>query len=185
MSSGEASITRTQPLGLVSTTTIETDALSGIENLTGNSGSDRLIGDGLANKLDGGAGDDGLAGLGGADRIFGGDGIDTADYSGSDAGVTVELSTGTATGGHATGDTLSSVENVADRLMTIGCPGHRVQMYWSVQMAVTRLKAKPAQMFLMEARALTSRTIATKAPWISISPRAQQGALRRVTCSYR
>ena len=38
-----------------------------------------------------GSGDDVLAGGQGADGLFGGAGIDTEDYSGSSAGVTVDL----------------------------------------------------------------------------------------------
>ena len=51
----------------------------------------------------------------------GGDGHDTLWYSGSAAGVSVDLSAGTARGGDAEGDTFQNVESVigsahADRL---------------------------------------------------------------------
>ena len=49
---------------------------------------------------------------GGADALDGGTGTDAADYSGSAAGVTVDLATGTGTGGDAEGDTLSGIENL-------------------------------------------------------------------------
>ncbi|MDQ2081674.1 ExeM/NucH family extracellular endonuclease [Xanthobacteraceae bacterium Astr-EGSB] len=52
------------------------DALAGIENLTGGSGDDTLIGDAGANVLVGNAGDDVLMGGGGADRLVGGEGAD-------------------------------------------------------------------------------------------------------------
>ena len=99
------------------------DRLTGIEELRGSSHADRLIGNGRDNNLQGGDGDDTLiSGAGndqlhggaGADRLDGGDGDDDwARYWGSDAGVTVNLATGTGQGGHAEGDTLIRVERVA------------------------------------------------------------------------
>ena len=88
------------------------DTLSGIENVTGSAYNDSLTGDGGANALDGGAGNDTLAGGGGADSLIGGSGTDTSDYSASTSGVTVNLGTGTASGGDAAGDTLSGIESV-------------------------------------------------------------------------
>jgi len=67
---------------------------AGADTLTGNAGNDTLIG---------GAGNDVLAG---------GSGMDTVDYSTSGAGVTVNLSAGTLSGGDAQGDSFSSIENV-------------------------------------------------------------------------
>ena len=54
-----------------------------------------LSGDGVVNTLAGGDGDDQLQGAGGADVLDGGAGDDTAVYSGSFAGVNVNLATGT------------------------------------------------------------------------------------------
>ncbi|MFG6487753.1 PA14 domain-containing protein [Roseateles sp. BYS78W] len=88
------------------------DTLDGIENLSGSGGNDVLRGDSGANKLDGGAGNDILEGRGGADVLVGGAGIDTAVYSGSSAGVTIDLAAGTGKGGEAEGDTLTQIENV-------------------------------------------------------------------------
>jgi Ca2+-binding RTX toxin-like protein len=106
------------------------DTLISIENLTGSSLNDTLTGNGLRNRLEGGDGIDRLSGNGdndtligggdadfldggaGADRIVGGTGVDTALYAQSDAGVVVDLTTGTGSGGHAEGDTLASVENL-------------------------------------------------------------------------
>ncbi|MGO4842328.1 calcium-binding protein, partial [Rhizobiaceae sp. 2RAB30] len=87
----------------------------------GSAYADTLRGSVGANRLDGGAGDDRLTGLGGADALVGGAGIDTADYSASALGVTVNLATGVGTGGDAQGDVLSGIENLtgsaqADRL---------------------------------------------------------------------
>jgi Ca2+-binding RTX toxin-like protein len=52
-----------------------------------------------------------IGGLG-ADRLDGGSGIDTVSYAASSAGVTVNLTTGLASGGDAAGDELISIENV-------------------------------------------------------------------------
>ena len=97
------------------------DTLVGIENLTGSGYDDSLTGDSNANTLDGGAGndtldggagDDTLLGGAGADSLDGGAGTDTADYSGSAAAVTVNLTTGSGSGGDAEGDTLVGIENL-------------------------------------------------------------------------
>jgi Ca2+-binding RTX toxin-like protein len=58
------------------------DTLTGIENLTGSSGSDVLTGDAGDNTLIGGAGND---------TLDGGDGIDTASYASATSAVTVSL----------------------------------------------------------------------------------------------
>jgi Ca2+-binding RTX toxin-like protein len=88
------------------------DTLSGIENVIGSAQSDHLYGDGAANTLTGGDGDDTLRGGAGADVLNGGNGSDFANYQGSAAGVIVNLLTNTATGGDATGDTLSNIEHL-------------------------------------------------------------------------
>ena len=79
------------------------EGLAGADTLRGLSGNDTLLG---------GEGDDLLNGGSGADSLDGGDGVDTALYSGSNRGVTVNLSTGTASGGHAQGDSFFSIENI-------------------------------------------------------------------------
>ncbi|MGE3329171.1 MAG: hypothetical protein AB7N61_27560, partial [Acidimicrobiia bacterium] len=73
------------------------------ENLISGSGSDTLTGTSGDNVIEGGAG---------ADLMDGGLGNDTLSYAGSNAGVTVNLATNTASGGHATGDSFSNFENV-------------------------------------------------------------------------
>ena len=97
------------------------DTLTNIENLTGSAHNDTLTGDPNANTLhgndgndtlSGNAGDDTLHGGAGSDALNGGGGRDTADYAGSNAGVTVNLNTGTHSGGHAQGDTLTNIENL-------------------------------------------------------------------------
>jgi Ca2+-binding RTX toxin-like protein len=86
------------------------DVLSGIENVAGGSGGDKLIGDGNANVLNGGDGNDTLSGGWGNDLLVGGDGVDTVVYD-TPYGVLVDLSTG-ATAGAAAGDVLVDIENV-------------------------------------------------------------------------
>jgi Ca2+-binding RTX toxin-like protein len=88
------------------------DTLSGIENLIGSNFDDVLMGDSSANSLTGGAGDDVLEGRGGADALIGGFGSNWASYLSSGSAVTINLSTGTISGGDAAGDTFSNIENV-------------------------------------------------------------------------
>lgn len=97
------------------------DAITSIERIYGSAYSDELTGDEGKNILRGGAGADTLNGGDGndvlqggayADVLNGGDGWDFADYRSSANGVTVNLETNTATGGDATGDTLSSIERI-------------------------------------------------------------------------
>jgi len=88
------------------------DVLTSIENLIGSAFADTLTGDANVNSLNGGDGDDILAGLGDADTIDGGLGSDTSDYSASGAAVMVDLGLGTAAGGDAAGDMLTSIENL-------------------------------------------------------------------------
>ena len=107
------------------------DTATGFENVTGSAYDDELAGNDAANVLKGLAGDDEITGADGADTIEGGagadeldgdDGNDTTDqthraniadvlsYAGSDAAVTVNLATASASGGHATGDTIATFE---------------------------------------------------------------------------
>ncbi len=106
------------------------DVYNGIENLTGSKFNDILHGDANANTLSGadgadalsgaagidtllgGLGDDQLTGGQGADVLNGGDGADTARYDDSTSGVSMDLSTGLASGGTAAGDQFISIENL-------------------------------------------------------------------------
>ena len=54
----------------------QVDTLTAIENVTGGSANDFLIGDDVANRLEGGNGGDNLWGYGGNDTLIGGDGDD-------------------------------------------------------------------------------------------------------------
>ncbi|NJR13562.1 MAG: calcium-binding protein [Phyllobacteriaceae bacterium] len=53
-----------------------------------------------------------LTGTGGADTLAGGDGRDRAVYTASSGGVSIDLGSATASGGHAAGDTLTSIEDI-------------------------------------------------------------------------
>lgn len=97
--------------------------LDGNNTITGGTGTDYLYaGDGNDtvngaagnDTLYGAAGNDTLNGGAGADILYGGDGTDTASYAGSTLGVTVDLGLATAqvSAGDASGDILSSIENV-------------------------------------------------------------------------
>lgn len=91
-----------------------------IEDAIGGSGSDTITGNQLANRLDGGSGNDSIFGGAGNDFLIGGTGgdvlnggadIDTVFYADSTSAVSINLSTGSAAGGYAGGDTLISIEN--------------------------------------------------------------------------
>ena len=74
-----------------------------IENYVAGAGDDVITGNAADNVIEGRAG---------GDAIDGGAGSDTAAYTGSAVAVTVNLLAGTVSGGHAEGDTLTSIENL-------------------------------------------------------------------------
>ena len=80
--------------------------------LGGRGGNDALFGGAGNDILFGGTGNDVLFGGSGADELFGGTGSDTADYSGSTAGITVFTSGRSGRNGDAQGDKLDSIENI-------------------------------------------------------------------------
>ena len=83
------------------------------ESIAGLGGDDTLYGLGGDDILDGNGGNDLLVGGAGGDTLKGGAGMDTISYAGSASGVTINLLSGTATGGDAEGDTLGTmIENV-------------------------------------------------------------------------
>jgi Ca2+-binding RTX toxin-like protein len=93
----------------------DNDTLSGgagDDSLFGGDGADRLTGGEGDDLLEGGAQNDTLSGGAGADTLNGGTGRDTADYRASAAGVDVDLTARTGSGGDASGDTLISIEDV-------------------------------------------------------------------------
>ncbi|SLN46950.1 Bifunctional hemolysin/adenylate cyclase precursor [Roseivivax jejudonensis] len=77
---------------------------AGGDTLDGGTGADSLSGGTGADSLVGGDGDDTLEGGAGADTLNAGAGMDFVSYESSDAGVSVDLGSGTYAGGHATGD---------------------------------------------------------------------------------
>ena len=85
----------------------------GKDSLSGMDGNDMLDGGNGGDTLRGGLGSDVLIGGAGGDAIDGGHGIDTASYNGSSVGVSVNLQTGMASGGHAKDDVLIGIENLA------------------------------------------------------------------------
>ncbi|WP_426614740.1 M10 family metallopeptidase C-terminal domain-containing protein [Bradyrhizobium sp. McL0616] len=95
------------------------DTRSYIDNATGGSGNDTIIGNAIANVLNGGSGNDTITGGGGNDTIVGGAGTDPAVYSGNRAnyGVSYDVSSQTFTftdlrSGSPDGtDTLIDIEN--------------------------------------------------------------------------
>ncbi|WP_180940855.1 calcium-binding protein [Sinorhizobium mexicanum] len=100
------------------------DTIRNIENVTGGTGADVLIGDGLANRLIGAAGNDSLSGAagndtlrGGAgkDTLDGGAGLDTADYGDKTGAVAVTLAGAANASVRIAGvveDTIRNIENV-------------------------------------------------------------------------
>jgi Ca2+-binding RTX toxin-like protein len=84
----------------------------GNDTLTGGGGADYLRGDAGDDILFGGTENDTLVGGAGADTLNGGEGKDRADYRASLEAVSVNLESGEASGGDATGDTLISIEDI-------------------------------------------------------------------------
>ena len=111
------------------------DTATNFENVLGSAYDDELVGNGGANVLTGGGGDDELEGGAGHDTLEGGAGADelngghtdstgtagnspnaemnTLSYAGSDAGVTVNLASASASGGHAQGDVIVTYDELA------------------------------------------------------------------------
>ena len=85
---------------------------TGNDSLAGSTTADQMFGLEGNDTLLGNAGNDVLDGGAGADALNGGLGVDTATYANSAAAVTVNLTTGTALGGDAQGDTLVAIETV-------------------------------------------------------------------------
>lgn len=80
---------------------------AGNDTLNGDAGNDLLSGGIGINQLLGGDGSDTMVGGAGADAMAGGAGMDFVDYSASGAGVSVDLSTNTLSGGDAANDTIT------------------------------------------------------------------------------
>jgi|GEM_PF-2623061 len=82
------------------------------DTINGAGGDDSIVGWEGNDNLSGGEGNDRFVGGDGADSLNGGNGTDTIDYQDSYEGVNINLASGAASGGTATGDTFSSIENV-------------------------------------------------------------------------
>jgi Ca2+-binding RTX toxin-like protein len=92
------------------------DVISGVLNvadwINGDDGNDSISGLAGNDSILGGAGNDTIEGGIGSDTLNGGTGTDTLSYASSSAAVTVNLLTPSASGGDATGDTISLFENL-------------------------------------------------------------------------
>ena len=97
----------------------EGDTYVDVENVFGTAGRDELNGSGENNYLVGGNGNDIMRGYdgndqfrgdAGADVMNGGAGLDRLVYAASNSAVNVNMTTGTASGGHATGDRFFNME---------------------------------------------------------------------------
>ncbi|MGF7008925.1 beta strand repeat-containing protein [Aminobacter sp. BE322] len=73
---------------------------------------DVLLAGNTTTTFNGDSGNDWFTGTAAVETFNGDSGIDTVDYSGSNAIVTVNLSTGFESGGHAQGDALNGIENL-------------------------------------------------------------------------
>ena len=96
---------------------------AGDDSLFGDDGADTLVGGTGTNSVTGGLGDDTIVGGAGADTVDGGGGSDTMDYAASVAGITVDLSAGTAAGGDAANDSLTGIENITGTALADGLTG--------------------------------------------------------------
>lgn len=83
---------------------------AGDDALNTGDGNDLIYGGAGNDNIIAGAGNDTIFGDLGADTISSGSGMDWVDYSGSTAGVTVDLAAGSGAGGYAAGDVLSGVD---------------------------------------------------------------------------
>lgn len=84
----------------------------GNDLVTGGIGNDVLSGGEGADTVQGGAGNDVINGGAGADNMDGGAGINSLTYASSAAAVSVNLATGTASGGDAAGDVFTNFSRV-------------------------------------------------------------------------
>ncbi len=88
------------------------DVFSGFQHLIGSAQGDTLTGDAQNNCIVGGGGVDTVQGGVGGDALFGGGNGDWLSYAGSAGGVTINLATGTASGGDAAGDSFSGFQHL-------------------------------------------------------------------------
>jgi Ca2+-binding RTX toxin-like protein len=89
-----------------------TDTLKNLENITGSSAADILIGNNQANVIQGAAGNDLIIGNGGNDDLDGGGETDTVSYRRDPGAVKVNLANQEASDGFGSTDTVKNIENV-------------------------------------------------------------------------
>ncbi len=88
--------------------------------ITGGNKDDTIDGMGGNDELNGGAGNDLLIGGKGGDKLSGGSGdMDTISYTGSAAGVSINLLAGSASGGDAEGDEIVDNRRTDDRIENV------------------------------------------------------------------
>lgn len=146
-------------LGFGRNGTAQGDVLVNVDDIIGSPHSDTLIGNTGSNRLMGEVGDDFLTGGLGPDFLFGGDGgnpppspadgNDTAVYSDSPVGVTVNLATGRGFGGTAEGDTLLSIENLVGSAFNDNLIGNDVDNAFSGGVGDDLLKGAGGADFLV------------------------------------
>lgn len=85
---------------------------SGDDVILGNNAGDTLLGGAGADNILGGTGNDTIAGGTGADILNGGSGINILHYYSSDVGVIVNLQTAGTSGGEAQGDVISNFQSI-------------------------------------------------------------------------
>ncbi len=90
-----------------------TETMVGFENIVGSSFNDTLRGTSGVNVMKGSSGDDTIRGGAGGDDLDGGSGVNTLDYTTSSAGVKIDISANTASGGDAQGDDILHFQNVS------------------------------------------------------------------------
>jgi hypothetical protein len=98
-----------------------------IENATGGSANDVLIGNAFSNTLNGGNGNDRLNGLGGEDTLAGGAGVDTAVYGiNRGSAVVTYTASGVSVNDTLAIDSLRGIERLefADCIVRVGQDGH-------------------------------------------------------------
>ena len=93
-------------------TEIGTDFVSGVENVLGSTGNDRITGDINVNVLNGGQGNDTLVAGPGADTLIGGNGSDWVSFELNTQKVTVDLAAQIASSAQTGTDQLQQIENV-------------------------------------------------------------------------
>lgn len=111
------------------------DVVASVENVTGGSADDTIIGDAYANVLSGGLGDDTLAGGAGADTLNGGAGDDVLDAGSVDEDADIFI-------GGAGSDTVTYGARASDLVITIdgaandGAPGENDNVKTDVEVVL-------------------------------------------------